>query len=592
MNLIPAFGIGTFRSFGTDVQIVAPLAKVNVFAGPNNVGKSNILTYVHEQLRNDWSTANQLNQDANPRSDAHRNRDLAEGEIRIAIPIEFDRDSAVAAVRNPSNNLHTQLLDWMSEVFANTQCWLPLMAEPGSERDWRADPSFFAHLNNEFLRSVGSPTPGLAAAVGLPHGSSVSHIVAETILRASKNARPRVPNVPPADLVPAIRSVSAEGAFDLSGTGLVKELQRLERPQLSRLIEDRERFVALERFVGDVLDDSGARLTIDADATELQVELTGRGVFALDNLGTGIHQVVMLAVAATLKSNSIVCIEEPELHLHPTLQRRLLRYLASERTSNQYFITTHAASVIDSELSSVFRVSFGGDQTYVETVSSSVEQAGLCADLGFRASDLVQANCVVWVEGPSDRIYLNHWLRREAPDLADGIHYSLMSYGGRLLAHLSGDVDEAVSDDYVTLRRLNRNAAVIIDSDRSKPGQRISATKQRLKSELGEHPGGHYWITEGREIENYVDPTVFSLAVRAAHPSKGNRYKTPLDKHADRFESLSQPDKVSIARHVVDHSSGDPIPDLLDLQRSIRRLVSWIRQCNDRVPIVVGDVQS
>lgn len=30
----------------------------------------------------------------------------------------------------------------------------------------------------------------------------------------------------------------------------------------------------------------------------------------------------------------------------------------------------------------------------------------LLDDLGFKASDLLQSNCVIWVEGPSDRIYI------------------------------------------------------------------------------------------------------------------------------------------------------------------------------------------
>ena len=37
------------------------------------------------------------------------------------------------------------------------------------------------------------------------------------------------------------------------------------------------------------------------------------------------------------------------------------------------------------------------------------------------------------------QIYLNHWLSEAAPDLVEGLHYSLMTYGGRLLSHLTAE---------------------------------------------------------------------------------------------------------------------------------------------------------
>ena len=60
----------------------------------------------------------------------------------------------------------------------------------------------------------------------------------------------------------------------------------------------------------------------------------------------------------------------------------------------------------------------------------------------------MQANSVIWVEGPTDRIYLNHWIQPVDPALKEGLHYSIMFYGGRLLSHLTAndpEVDEFIS---------------------------------------------------------------------------------------------------------------------------------------------------
>ena len=42
-GLFPGIGIGGYRSFGHEPQFIAPLDRVNVLIGPNNVGKSTVL---------------------------------------------------------------------------------------------------------------------------------------------------------------------------------------------------------------------------------------------------------------------------------------------------------------------------------------------------------------------------------------------------------------------------------------------------------------------------------------------------------------------------------------------------------------------
>lgn len=65
----------------------------------------------------------------------------------------------------------------------------------------------------------------------------------------------------------------------------------------------------------------------------------------LESFGTGIHQLVILCFAVSLKTKHIVCIEEPESFLHPTLQRRFLDFL--RKTENTYFLSTHSNVFLD-----------------------------------------------------------------------------------------------------------------------------------------------------------------------------------------------------------------------------------------------------
>jgi hypothetical protein len=56
----------------------------------------------------------------------------------------------------------------------------------------------------------------------------------------------------------------------------------------------------------------------------------------------------------------------------------------------------------------------------------------ICDDLGYRPSDLLQADCVIWVEGHSDNIYVRRWIELIDPNQDEGIDYSIVFDVGKL----------------------------------------------------------------------------------------------------------------------------------------------------------------
>ncbi len=305
----------------------------------------------------------------------------------------------------------------------------------------------------------------------------------------------------------------------------------------------------------------------------------------IESLGTGIHQVIILAATATIPDKTVVCIEEPELHLNPILQKKLIRYLVG-LTSNQYFITTHSAALMDTPGIEIYHVNLEKGQSIVNRVTSDTHKSAICAELGYHPSDLLQSNCIIWVEGPSDRTYLRSWINSSS-SFIEGIHYSIMFYGGRLASHLSGkDTDNSDKniEEFISLRRLNRRSVIVMDSDFSNAGDTINSTKERLREEFNTGPG-YAWVTTGREIENYLPVSQLREAIEQTKPSA--RVVSKFGTYDNRLLIIlkngkkSAASKVEVANYMVNKFPADL--SILDLANQVDRLLQFISKSNPSV---------
>lgn len=581
-NYLEGIGISNYRSFGPEIQYIGPLTKMNLFIGANNSGKSNILTFIHQHLYELMLSAK--NKPLGKLSFKPLDHHLGDESNRKLIAFGMDPHS-----RKLTTNIELKLdpSDRNSRKIIDVLLKSRMLSKNSNLVWWVYESTLGSHLSlvekiiDELL------TEGIVSHEQWNYlwsklsNNSGGNVRKDWIPGTLKFLSPVNFDTPKISIIPAIRNIGEAGTtFDdnFSGLGLIDRLAQLQNPSHDQQ-EQKKRFEQINDFLRTVTGNNSANLEIPYDRNTILVHIDNK-TLPLNQLGTGIHEVIILAAAATLLRNQIVCIEEPELHAHPLLQKRLIRYL-SDSTDNQYFISTHSAHLLDTPNASIFHVRLEDGDSKITYVSSPKDRANICLDLGYRPSDLMQANCIIWVEGPSDRIYLNYWINALEPDLVEGLHYSIMFYGGRLLNHLSADDPEL--NEFISLRRLNRHIAIVIDSDKDSPRKRLNPTKKRVSDEFDLGPG-FAWITKGREIENYIDPNVIESSIKQMYPRAKSVDQLGMYDKCYRFidnegHRVAEIDKVKLANKVT--SSNTAQLDLLDLKQNLNKLIKFILAAND-----------
>lgn len=574
--LIDGFGFSSYRSFGDNSQLIGPCSKINLLIGKNNSGKSNVLLFLNNYFNSLVGSYLTNKGYSFPEIDKHRGTETEKMEFFVGFKIGNKKLDSIITNLHQKNPASVKIFNKMisSTCFnRNTDLfWIPFSMVLG--RRCEINNEFFNELIAKKVLDNNDWYTLWNALTGSQRGDINAHWIPESLKYLASNLLFTRDII----LIPAIRRVGPQNndqTEEYSGLGIIDRLAQLQNPDHTHQNE-KQKFERINRLLQEVTDNASCKLEIPYERDVILVHMDGK-TLPLSSLGTGIQELIILASEATVREDTVICIEEPELHMHPLLQKRLVDYLY-RNTENQYFISTHSAQILDGSIASIFQVSISDNASRVNLINSYLSQFNICKDLGYKASDILQSNCIIWVEGPSDRIYLNHWIKSTKPSLIEGIHYTIMFYGGRLLSHLT--TDDSLLEDFISLRKINMNLGIVIDSDKSSGRKGISNTKKRVLAEFSHNPG-FSWLTEGREIENYIDSNTLRQAIHEVHPNSIDKETTSAyDDVLDLTNSKGKPiqlDKVSIAYKVVEQPANLKI---LDLYKKIQELISFIEVSN------------
>ncbi|MGO1049296.1 AAA family ATPase [Crossiella sp. CA198] len=574
--LLPGIGFCGYRSFAT-WQTFTLATKVTVLAGINNCGKSNVLRFLEDvlpKLRVNPGIANpnplQLGELDRPRGFA------GVPPLEVGLPVRIGTFGEPKDPTRLQGVANSKSRDELQEAVMSLLC-------NDDEIFWArytlADNRFSPNRSNvdKAISSWPSWENSYRSILTTIGGGDTNPTDVMSRLLAPIGDFSSIPNVVTIKNARQIEATNEEIPDWSSGRGVIRALAELQSPTHGKWEDSKLRWAAINRFIRIVLGDSGTSLSIPHDFSTIQIE-TPQRVLPLSSLGSGVEQVIVLAAAATVATNSLVCIEEPETNLHPLLQKKLVRYLTDE-TDNQYVIATHSSHLLDDARATAYHIRLTTEGSVSRLARQKHELIEICQDLGYRPSDLLQANCIIWAEGPSDRTYIRRWLELYDAKLSEGIDYSIMFYGGKLLAHLTAS--EEALEDFISLRQLNRASMVLIDSDKTGPKQRINATKKRIRDEFDkDHPApGFAWVTKCYTVENYIPGEILKSAVEATHPSVSyqiaGQWENPLPstKEGRKF------DKVGIANTVASMLKRNHL-NILDLRAQLAGLSKFVRAAN------------
>lgn len=326
---------------------------------------------------------------------------------------------------------------------------------------------------------------------------------------------------------------------------------------------------------------------------EIYLEEDKKGGIKLSDCGSGLKTIIatltLLHTVPRLSNNykNIFAFEELENNLHPSLERKLLKHI--KKYSVRYpdsliFLTTHSNVAIDlfgKDINAqIVRICNDGCKSTVEPAMSEKAKQTLLDDLGFKASDLLQSNCVIWVEGSSDRIYIKKWLELfGGNDLEEGLDYQFLYYGGTLLSHYTANVEEKKNtDSLIEMLKINRHSYVVMDSDKKSSEDQL---KDRVKRIQKEFPNAH-WVTAGKEIENYLPTEALHNYFDSSQNVEQFSFFPDIYKNIKKVETF---DKVKFALDITKNKNytKENLAKCLDLHEQTEMLIDFIRKSNQEI---------
>ena len=205
------------------------------------------------------------------------------------------------------------------------------------------------------------------------------------------------------------------------------------------------------------------------------------------------------------KNYSILAIEEPEAHLHPTMQYKLLKFLNlnSQKEVRQVFITSHSPNITAAvDLNSLIVIEHMEDKIEISYPSRIFDdsqediESKLFVErfLDVTRSDMFFAKKIIFVEGLAEQLLIPEFSNMLDKNIVDS-HISVINLNGRYFNHFLKLFDSNKSEF-----AMKKKVACITDLD---PVRKEKSLKESSSSWKKCHPIFLYYGSDQYDYKPY-----------------------------------------------------------------------------------------
>jgi hypothetical protein len=519
---IPYVSYSITDSQGSSVRGLGPLSTINIFIGTNNSGKSRLIRALFAKEQFGFATKNynpQIFKDFLLRIEPEFNAIMSNfynfidiKEDSIANLIKSDQDFML-----PEDPINKKIEDFIATMKRTATAGGTFNAKPTSNLSDQTAKSMFGVLGENASTQFNEIIPKIKVM-----GEKRYYI---PILRGMRPLDDEQINLYHQRTIKDYFSKAGKGNTLVGEKHLFTgiELYQTLKAKLLGEPEDREAVKEFEDYLSRKFFGSRQITLIPREGdTTVYIKIGKDKQLAIYELGDGLQSLIICSFNIFMeKTPCLFFIEEPDLCMHPSMQRAFLEMLL-EYKHHQYFFTTHSNHFLDMTIDfgdiSVFHFTKKNETDNFQITATSTRDHNLLRDLGVRNSSVFLTNSTIWVEGITDRLYLRAYLKKyceelknegnskfeELGKLLEDFHYTFVEYQGAPLTHWNFDAD---ADDIKKINAafLCANALLIADGDVLGKGNREETFKKML--------GNRFVPLPVKEIENLIPVEILKHVV-------------------------------------------------------------------------------
>lgn len=260
-----------------------------------------------------------------------------------------------------------------------------------------------------------------------------------------------------------------------------------------------------ENLIANLLGWVSVNIHASPDGKQLFLTRNNQQRSLISELGAGVSELVICIVTAAIKKPSWILIDEPESHLHPSMQIKFIDALEQLATYGVIF-TTHAIGLARSSADSIFLMQQDEKgRSYLKPFESIGNFSQLMGELSFSQMHDLGYSALLLCEGVTEIKTLRQILRKWKLDAS----VMLIPLGGDAL------IDPNRQDELNEFNRFNAKVFVIIDSERKHANDQIPKRDKFIK-ECEDLFGKNSAIqTKRRAIENYFTEDAIRNGLRS-----------------------------------------------------------------------------